>query len=636
MLGDRLPRIRQWVGKRLPRQFGALPFVLLVCTILIALDGYHIWGLRAQDLAEAQKETANLAQSLGQQAEDTMRTADLTLIGSVQRLEIDGSSPDTREKLRQIIMARLAAFPALASFVVADADGKCLIIDLPTIPDDCSLAHAVDYNYHRTHKDQGPHLSASERAIGSNAWVIPLSRRFNRPDGSFGGIVVTGISIPYFTDYYDTFNIAKHGSIALALADGALLVRRPYVDLDISRNLTNRAAFQNNLSPSSIGFAKIKSSIDGVVRLTSYRRMEAYPLVITVGESMDDILASWRATLWSRLALTAGLVALVGFMGVRLTTQIREREKAEQAKAAELERFRFIFDTVSDGINVLDVGTGTFSDVNTATCTMFGYTRDQLIGRTIEFLSTGISPYTQGDTMASLAKGQAGKPQTIEWHCKAKDGHLFWAEISVRTVALGDRNVGLAILRDVTERKQQHDEVSRQANVDTLTNLPNRRAFDDVLQQEIARSARYERPLCVAIGDIDHFKDVNDTFGHQVGDTVLKKLTEFMRNSLRTTDYVARWGGEEFAILLPETRLDVADLLLNRLRANIATFVIPEIGRAVTLSFGVTACTKSDNPDDLLERADRALYASKKTGRNKVTKSRHSVAKAHSDPVPLL
>jgi diguanylate cyclase (GGDEF)-like protein/PAS domain S-box-containing protein len=619
-------RLRKWVGRRPSRWFGAIPFVLLVCTILIALDGYHSWRLRVQDLTEARKETANLAQSLIQQAADTMRTADLTLIGSVQRLEIDGTGPDTLEKLRQIIMARLAAFPALASFVVTDAAGKCLIIDLPTIPDDCSLAGDADYQFLRTHEDQGPHLSASERAIGSDTWVIPLSRRFNHPDGSFAGIVVTGISIPYFTRYYGTFDIGKHGSIALALADGTLLVRRPYVDLEVPRSLKNRTIVQGPLADDSIVVSRIKSSIDGVMRLTSYRRTETYPLFIAVGESMDDVLASWSGTLWSSLALTAGLIALVGFVGARLAAQIRERK-------ADLERFRFIFEGASDGINVMDAETGRFTDANPASCKMFGYSRDELIGQTIEFLSTGISPYTQRDAIASLAQGRSGEPQTIEWHCKAKDGHLFWVEISFRNVALENRNVGLAILRDITERKGRHDDVARQANVDVLTDLPNRRAFDDVFQQEIVRSARYERPLCVAIGDIDHFKVVNDTFGHQAGDVVLENLAEFIRGTLRTADYVARWGGEEFTILLPETRLDAADQLLNRLRANIANYVIPEIGRPVTMSFGVTAFTKSDGADDVLERADQALYASKQTGRNKVTKLRRTASEAHSTPV---
>jgi two-component system, sensor histidine kinase and response regulator len=307
VLNHRRSRLRQWVGRRSALRLGIIPLVLLFCAILIALDGYHSWVLRARDLAEARKETANLAQSLGQQAEDTMRTADLTLVGSVQRLEIDGTSPDTLEKLRQIMMARLAAFPVLANFVVADAAGKCLMISLPRIPADCSLAGAANYDFHRTHEDQGPHLSPPERVIGSDTWVIPLSRRFNGPDGSFAGLVVTGISIPYFTRYYDTFNIGQNGSIALALADGTLLVRRPYIDLDVPRSLKNRNVFHGPLSDGSIAVSQIGSSIDGVTRLTSYRRMEPYPLFIAVGESMGDILAPWRATLWSRLALTAGL-----------------------------------------------------------------------------------------------------------------------------------------------------------------------------------------------------------------------------------------------------------------------------------------------------------------------------------------
>jgi diguanylate cyclase (GGDEF)-like protein/PAS domain S-box-containing protein len=609
--------------------------VLLFCAILIALDVTYIWRLRTRDLAEARKETTNLAQSLGQQAEDTMRTADLTLIGSAQRLDIDGTGPNTLEKLRQIIMARLAAFPALASFVVADADGKCLIIDLPKIPDNCSLAGAADYEYHRTHADQGPHLSPPERAIGSDTWVIPLSRRFNRPDGNFAGIVVTGISIPYFTHYYDTFDIGRNGSISLALADGTLLVRRPNVDLDVPRNLINRAIFHGPRSDSSIAISEIKSSIDGVVRLTSFRQMEAYPLLIAAGASMDDILASWRATLWSSLGLTAGLVALVGFMAARLAAQIRERDAIEKIRVADLERFRFVFDAVSNGILVADAKTGTFTDVNAAGCAMFGFSRDELVGSNVDKISSGVPPYTRSGAIELLAKDPSEAAHTFEWHCKAKDGHLLWAEISLRRVELAQHSVDLAVVHDITERKQRHDDVTRQANVDTLTNLPNRRAFDDVFQQEIARSRRYDRPLCVAIGDIDHFKVINDTFGHPIGDAVLRNLAEFMRISLRTTDYVARWGGEEFTILLPETRLDVAERLLNRLRTDIASHAIPEIGRTVTLSFGVTACTKFDDADELLERADRALYTAKQIGRNNVTKLRRSVAEDHPTPVPV-
>ena len=633
MLRYRPSRLWQWAGRRFALRLGIIPLVLFFCAILIALDVTYIWRLRTRDLAEAGKETANLAQSLGQQAEDTMRTADLTLIGSAQRLEIDGTGPGTLEKLRQIMMARLAAFPVLANFVVADATGKCLMISVPAIPADCSLASAANYEFHRTHEDPGPHLSAPERAIGSDTWVIPLSRRFNHPDGSFAGIVVTGISIPYFTRYYDTFDIGQNGSISLALADGTLLVRRPNVDLDVPRSLRNRTIFHGPLSDSSIAISRVTSSIDGVVRLTSFRRMEAYPLFIAVGASMDDILASWRATLWLSLGLTAGLIALVGFMAARLAAQIREHDTIEQIRVADLERFRFVFDAVSNGILVADAKTGTFTDVNAAGCAMFGFSREELVGSDVDKISSGVPPYTRIGAIELLAKDPSEAAHTFEWHCKAKDGHLLWAEISLRRVELAQHSVDLAVVHDITERKRRHDDVTRQANVDALTNLPNRRAFDDAFQQEIARSRRYDRPLCVAIGDIDHFKSINDTFGHQVGDAVLEKLATFMRNSLRTTDYVARWGGEEFTILLPETRLDAAEELLNRLRTDIANYDISEIDRAVTLSFGVTACAKPDDADDLLERADRALYTSKQTGRNKVTKLRRFGSEVRSAPV---
>jgi diguanylate cyclase (GGDEF)-like protein len=121
------------------------------------------------------------------------------------------------------------------------------------------------------------------------------------------------------------------------------------------------------------------------------------------------------------------------------------------------------------------------------------------------------------------------------------------------------------------------------------------------------------------MGDIDHFKAINDHFGHQIGDVVLKHLAEFLRHGLRRRDYVARWGGEEFTLLFPETRLGHAEEVLNRLRARIARHTIPEIAQHVTLSFGLTEYAKSDTPDDVLKRIDQAIYLSKESGRNTVT-----------------
>jgi diguanylate cyclase (GGDEF)-like protein/PAS domain S-box-containing protein len=292
----------------------------------------------------------------------------------------------------------------------------------------------------------------------------------------------------------------------------------------------------------------------------------------------------------------------------------------DQTGIGSEDKFRLIFDAVGDGIFVCDAVTGTLTEVNEAGCAMFGFTRDEVIGRTLNSLSAGLSAYVQTDLTTLLQEAQSRGPQVFEWLCKAKNDHLFWGEISLRCVSLGGRSVGLALLRDISERKRKEDEVVQLAHFDVLTGLPNRRNFDVTLRQEIARSARYGGPLSMAMSDIDLFKIVNDTFGHQAGDVVLKALADHMRKSLRGSDHLARWGGEEFTFLFPETRLDVAEMLLNRLRLSIANQVVAEIGRAVTMSFGVTAYAKPDSPGDLVKRVDEALYESKQTGRNKVTK----------------
>jgi diguanylate cyclase (GGDEF)-like protein/PAS domain S-box-containing protein len=487
--------------------------------------------------------------------------------------------------------------------------------------------------------------------------------------GTVVGAVYAGINLTWLNTAIDQWQLGTTASIDVTDQHGTVIARHPDPQRVGQPAPDNLKAF---VSAAKAGTVELRGA-DGVVRLYGYNPVTGGPsnnLAVFVGRDRDRIFADINRAIWLNgavvligLLLSAAfaafyirrvlvrpllsLLAVAGrwrdldwtartggasgipefdrlsaafdSMAAAVTAQIRRREIAEQTLVAGLERFRFIFESASDGIFVSDAKTGTFIDANDAGCAMFGYSQGELIGRTIEFLSTSISPYTERDLTASLEKGRAGGPQTFEWRCKAKDGHLFWAEISVRFVALAGHEVRLAILRDITERKKLHDRVIHLAYSDTLTALPNRRDFDSVLAQEVARCGRYGRPLSVAMGDIDHFKIVNDTYGHDAGDAVLKELAEFMRKSLRSADYIARWGGEEFTILLPESKLDHAAELLNRLRTSIASHVISKIGRAVTMSFGVTAYAKPDRPDDILKRVDQALYISKQAGRNKVT-----------------
>jgi diguanylate cyclase (GGDEF)-like protein len=159
---------------------------------------------------------------------------------------------------------------------------------------------------------------------------------------------------------------------------------------------------------------------------------------------------------------------------------------------------------------------------------------------------------------------------------------------------------------------------------DGLTGAFNKRKFDEELEREFARARRYERPLALILADIDHFKNVNDTYGHLVGDFVLKHVASIVRGALRAEQVFARVGGEEFAILSPELQPDGARFFAEKLRARIESTVChqddDEIG--ITCSFGVSGVGADvTRPDDLIRAADRALYRSKNTGRNRVTLS---------------
>jgi len=158
---------------------------------------------------------------------------------------------------------------------------------------------------------------------------------------------------------------------------------------------------------------------------------------------------------------------------------------------------------------------------------------------------------------------------------------------------------------------------------DYLTGLYNRRYINEVIDKELARASRYDNELSVLMFDIDHFKAVNDTFGHNGGDTVLKLISETSMNSKRETDMVARYGGEEFVVVLPQTEILDAASFAERLRESIGALDI-QIGEhilKVTVSIGVASTsisTKNATAEKLIESADRALYAAKNSGRNRV------------------
>jgi len=173
------------------------------------------------------------------------------------------------------------------------------------------------------------------------------------------------------------------------------------------------------------------------------------------------------------------------------------------------------------------------------------------------------------------------------------------------------------LLSEIKERKRLEDQLRYLTVTDELTGAYNRRAFNEYLEKNISRAKRYNEPLSFLLLDIDHFKNINDSHGHDVGDEVLKIMVDMIKNSIRSEDIFARWGGEEFVLLLPQTNSDSAIVLAERLRTEIAQYNFSNVG-TITVSIGISELNDGDGLDELIKRGDMALYNAKESGRNNV------------------
>ena len=194
-----------------------------------------------------------------------------------------------------------------------------------------------------------------------------------------------------------------------------------------------------------------------------------------------------------------------------------------------------------------------------------------------------------------------------------------------RPFTAGDARVAELFANQVAialDNSRQVERMERQAVTDQLTGLYNRRAFADMAEKEVGRARRYQRPLALILFDIDHFKNVNDTHGHLVGDQVLRILTEKVTKTTRSTDFVCRYGGEEFIVLMPEARREEALAMAERLREMVSgiTVVAPEGTLSMTISLGIAALRPEEDEtlEGLIDRADKAMYEAKAAGRNTV------------------
>ena len=251
---------------------------------------------------------------------------------------------------------------------------------------------------------------------------------------------------------------------------------------------------------------------------------------------------------------------------------------------------------------------------------ILGQSGDALVGRHfLDFVEeSGIED--QRDAFLTCLRGRE-LVRSKDGVMVSTDGRRTCVQVSMSPLPWEGLPVIYVLINDVTALKESEERLRHLSITDSLTGVSNRRHFVEAAEQELARSRRYGRPASLLMLDIDHFKSINDTHGHAVGDEALRTFTTACRSLLRENDLLGRTGGEEFAILLPETDIAGARMVAERIRRRTAELTLPAGTETVrfTVSIGVACCAAGTRGvDAMLSSADEALYRAKAAGRNRV------------------
>jgi diguanylate cyclase (GGDEF)-like protein/PAS domain S-box-containing protein len=324
--------------------------------------------------------------------------------------------------------------------------------------------------------------------------------------------------------------------------------------------------------------------------------------------------------------LTIAAAALLRWRRLRgrLEREISSRRRAEGELRESEDRFRQLLELSGDALFIHD-DRGRIYDCNAEACRSLGYSREELLSMRIGDFVSDMIPEAERETKKGgtlWQRAMSGEPsRMVGVHVgefRRKDGTTFPAEVSVGSIVYGGRRRILGSARDVSERRRVEERLLHQAFHDPLTGLPNRALFLDRLDRALARAARARYAVAVMFLDLDGFKVVNDNFGHEAGDGLLVAVAGRLGGRLRSEDTVARFGGDEFTVLLqnvggPSEAADVADRILEDLHEP---FHLEGREHHVTASIGIALSTPAEeDPAPILRRADEAMFLAKQRGR---------------------
>ncbi len=592
------------------------PVSWAAATMGAALWAGAVFMVASERLANAEnieRDAANLARVFEENVIRSVSEVDKTLKFLRQRQQTEHSGMGWPQLIRETF----ATSELTLQIAVIDANGRLVATDREENP---RLIQLGDREHFRVHAESGSdRLFVSKPVLGrvSKQWSVQMTRRLVDKDGNFGGVVVASLDPSHFSRFYDSISLGRGGMVALVGHDG--IVRASGGELapaignalawpDLAERLANRPE----------GTARVPGTGTSE-RILAFRTVRGMPLSVIVGADEEQEDSAWlrnRRIYMGSAAAGSIVVALFAVFALRRSLRLDEARREVAAKSKQL---RLTLENIAQGVIMVDAG-GTVGFMSRRCAQILELpeelTRPGVTYRAVVAHLEATADFASvSDPNVLRAIHLPGVGDLVARYERARpDGTL----IEVRTVLLPDGGF-VRTLTDITEQRSAEAKIVHLARHDPLTELANRIVFRQQLDAMCeARGNGKVAPFAVHLVDLDEFKAVNDTYGHGVGDDLLKQVADRLRQAVRGSDVVARLGGDEFAVIqagCPDA--GAAAALADRLCRSLARpyslngndlLIGASIGIALAPEDGCTA-------KDLVHAADIALYAVKSAGR---------------------